>query len=510
MSFSPTIEQVAIRDAALQQTAPLMLTAFAGCAKTTTLELLASAITPQPTLALAFNARIKKELEKRFPPHFQVKTLNGLGHGAWSSLISKRLTVNDRKLGECINAAASAAGLELTPDQWTEQRSLVSRAQQVGLVPKGFPSGNGLVPDNEDSWQDIADYCWIDGNIEAKLELARQALILSIKQAFAGVITFDDQIYMSALFGGIFPRFNLVMVDESQDLSPINHIMVKKSSAGRIIAVGDPKQAIYQFRGADSQSMTSLRKIRPSGWTDLPLATTFRCPQAIVSRQQSHAPGFTAWHTNPEGQVFEWQDQSWTWPRLTSLPEVNNTNIAVLCRNNSPLLSLAFKLIRQSIGVVMLGRDIGKGLVTLAKKIISDPNASPETCQKLIEGWRTTQLLLAENRESKIAGIHDRAGCLLAVLEGTGVRSCKDLVLTLDDLFSREHGQVTLASGHRSKGFEWNTVIHLDPWRIPSKFAERAALEGDMSQMEQEHNLRYVIETRAKHTLVNANLEDFT
>jgi len=67
---------------------------------------------------------------------------------------------------------------------------------------------------------------------------------------------------------------------------------------------------------------------------------------------------------------------------------------------------------------------------------------------------------------------------------------------------------VELMTGHKSKGEEWDHVFHLDSWLIPSKFALRAADEGDNSGMEQERNLRYVIETRSKKTLTFINSED--
>jgi hypothetical protein len=45
--------------------------------------------------------------------------------------------------------------------------------------------------------------------------------------------------------------------------------------------------------------------------------------------------------------------------------------------------------------------------------------------------------------------------------------------------------------------------VHLDPWRIPSRYAKTPA------EIEQEHNLQYVLETRTKHTLILANVKDF-
>ena len=52
-------------------------------------------------------------------------------------------------------------------------------------------------------------------------------------------------------------------------------------------------------------------------------------------------------------------------------------------------------------------------------------------------------------------------------------------------------------------------MLHLDPWRIPSKWARLAADDNNSVPLEQEYNLQYVIETRAKNTLILANLEQF-
>jgi superfamily I DNA/RNA helicase len=170
---------------------------------------------------------------------------------------------------------------------------------------------------------------------------------------------------------------------------------------------------------------------------------------------------------------------------------------------------MAFRLIRQRIPVVMLGRDIGKNLVALSRKIIPDDKLGREGCAVAIGKWEQHEIKIAREREneSKIAGIEDRAACLLAVLEF--VECAGELRQALDDLFGRDVGRVTLSSIHRSKGLEWKTVVHLDPWRIPSKFAKKAAQAGDKRQLQQEFNLRYVCETRAQATLILANMEQF-
>lgn len=494
-AFAPTPEQQAIVTAALSG-ANLMIYAYAGCGKTSTLELMAQALPPQPGLALAFNVKIKKELEKRFPAHFSVMTMNGLGHRAWSRTIGKRLTLDERKLGTLVTAQCKRFGFQADTDQWGTIRELVTLAMQAGLVPSIFPH-KGLIPDNDDSWAELAEDLPLAGL--GMIEIAREVLIESIKQGFAGVVSFDDQIYLPTLFGGSFPRFPLVMVDEAQDLSVLNHLMVKRSAAGQLIVVGDPKQAIYAFRGADSSSMGELRELRLS-WIDLPLATTFRCPKSHVARQNGHAPGFTAWKDSAEGIITTVNPEATPqWRELVR----TRPDVAVLCRNNAPLISLAFKLLRYGIGCHMLGRDIGKALRTLAKKILPLTSTPQAECLRLITEWGEGEIALARANKKfhKVAKIDDQMQSLLAVAENAP--SAGALLTKLDDLFSADHGLVTLSTGHKAKGLEWTTVVHLDPWRIPSKYAM-----SDGAQ-EQEFNLRYVIETRAKRELILADLEGF-
>ena len=503
--MTPTTEQEEILTTARTSDISMMISAYAGTGKTTTLVMLAEALPQVPALALAFNVKIKKELEARFPPNFIVKTLNGLGHAAWTRRVGP-VELDDKKLGRLVTRLAKESGIDLQEDSWTATRQLVSAAMNAGLVPSVFPVSGGFISDTPANWKDIA----LDLDIDLSLiDLAREVLIASVEEGHGvggtkRIISYDDQIYLPTFFSGAFQTHPIVMVDEAQDLSPVQHEMIKRvCPKGRLIVVGDPKQAIYQFRGADSESMSKLRRLRPE-WADLPLTLTFRCPRKIVERAQEHAPGYRAAETNPEGEIISLEEKEWS---VDNIPK--SGDVAVLCRLNAPLLSLALKLLSRQIGVVMLGRDIGKGLQTLAKKIISDPETTKDICIRLVENWRESEssLARANEKEHKIVGINDRADCLLAVLEHC--KTAKELRATLRDLFDRTKGRITLASGHRSKGLEWDHVIHLDPFRIPSNFARKAFAEGNLAQLEQEFNLRYVIETRAKKTLILANLEDF-
>lgn len=513
----PTDEQTAILDAA-RTTESSMVIAFAGCAKSTTLEM-ASYVTKVPALALAFNKAITDELKGRLGPAFTVKSMNGYGLGAWLKAHPDiSLVMDDKKVGKLVSKFAKSRKIDLESDQWTWVRQLVSRAQLAGISPHDI--GSPLTPDTPEEWEILAEELWVPPDEKGMIcDLARDVLIESISLARQGLMTFDDQIYCPTILGGIWPRFSRIAVDEAQDLNRLNHRMIELSMRPEtsLMMVGDPKQAIYQFRGADSDSMGRLGALRPQ-WRQLPLATTFRCPKVIVSRQQSHAPGFRAWHTNAEGVFSQLKARDevdelggWNYASLAEHLPHSNASMAILCRNNAPLLSLAFKLIRAGVGPTMLGRDIGKGLIALSKKILPDDSTPRDIMIGQIIEWRETETsaALAADNDEKVASINDKAGCLLAVLESARAKDARQLRDLLTSLFSREGGQVALGTIHRSKGLEWDVVLHLDPWRIPSKYARELAKAGNPTQLGQEMNLRYVCETRTKFVLLNGDLEDF-
>jgi DNA helicase-2/ATP-dependent DNA helicase PcrA len=512
MDFKPTEEQQAIV-AGVNELGSLMIRAYAGCAKTSTLELAAKRIS-EPCLSLAFNVKIAKDMAARLPGNFVVKTMNGLGHGAWARTLdaSASVTVDGRKLGKLVTLIAKDRKVELLEDSWVQVRDLAQSAMNSGIVPITY-GDCGLLPDRIETWAEIAEERGVDKEDFGLIhDLAHEVLVEDIRLAKLGTLSFDDQVYCSALLGGRFPKFPRVMVDEAQDLSPLNHRMLALALAasGRLMAVGDERQAIYAFRGASGRSMELIEALRPE-WQYKPLQITFRCPKAVVARQQLHAPGFRAFETNAEGRVEHWpgeakaEGEAWSFAALSAAAGPR-ASIAMLCRNNAPLLTVAFRLLAQGVGVVMLGRDIGAGLKTLAKKISPSPESPIEQFLGALLDWerRECDLASANGKPEKIAGVQDRADCLRAVASG-GARDCGELCKMLERLFARESGQVTLSSIHRAKGLEWDCVVHLDPWRLPSKWAKRA---GGVA-LEQERNLLYVCETRTRDLLVNANVEDF-
>src|SRR5437588_12814621 len=96
-TLTPTAEQSAIIETARSTKDSILISALAGAAKTSTLEMICAALPVQPILCLAFNKRIAEEMKTRLPSHVTVKTMNALGHGIWAQAVAKRVVVDTKK-----------------------------------------------------------------------------------------------------------------------------------------------------------------------------------------------------------------------------------------------------------------------------------------------------------------------------------------------------------------------------------------------------------------------------
>jgi superfamily I DNA/RNA helicase len=483
-AFTPTPEQAAIVEAARGTRDNLIIEALAGAAKTSTLVLIAQALTMVPTLAIAFNKRIADEMAKRLPANVHSKTLNAVGHRAWSDRVGRRLIVDTQKTYNLFKALVDNLPRSERGDLYTAQGDIlkaVRLAKTWGWRPQLYFDGAKSLISDEDFWERINEE--LDEDVPR--EVVVDILVNGIKQAFNGMIDFDDQIYMPTLFGGSWPSYPLVMIDEAQDLSPINHAMLDQLVRQRLIAVGDPYQAIYGFRGAQADSMNMLA--RQYSMTRFPLSISFRCPKRVIERARSRAPHMKWPEWAIDGEVLELANWS-----IEDIPDGS----AIICRNNAPLMHMALQLLRAGRGVQMVGMDLGPQLIKTLKKM-GEPDAPRDRIEAAIEAWKQERLRKGKNA----ASITDRAECLL-VFARFG-ETLSEAIAYAEHIFAA-HGAIQLLSGHKAKGLEWDTVFHLDPWRIPSAFSK-----ADPEQMEQEFNVLYVIETRPKVSLFLVNSADF-
>lgn len=503
-TFQLTDEQQTICEAVRETSSHVMIDALAGTGKTETLCQAARGVRGF-ALALAFNKKIAEELTRRLPANFEAKTMNSLGFAELRRNLSSvtKWTIDDKKGEKILREQLKARGEgKLGGDQWSQTMELFRAAQLAGVDP-------ATVGPTEPVWQDLAEDLWIqEDDLDEAIDRAFGLLVENNKQTERGSISFDDQLYWPVVYGTKFAKHEVVFGDEAQDWNTLQHGLVDRIAKGRLVVAGDPRQSIYGWRGARVDSMGELREghaARP--WVELGLTMTWRCPKEIVTRQLRHVPRYRASDDAIEGRIarlggdLEGGRTTWGIRDLVELRPNERASLAVLCRNNAPLWKLAFALLRQRVSIVMQGRDLGKMLIALSRKIEPSDKASKEAFLRKLKDWEQTQMLKAD--EERTEAIADRAECLRVVADES--RDAGEIRRAIEDLFSRVHGALTLSTIHRAKGLEWDVVMHLDPWRVPSKQSRKQGGE----QLAQEYNLVYVAETRTKHTLVLANVEDF-
>lgn len=480
-----TEEQQAAIEAAASK-GSIALDALAGTGKTYTLVQMA-AKQNVPTLAVAFNKKNAMDLQARMPSHVTAKTMNGLGHGALMKWWNFKVTLDTSKVEKLVTELLSKEQVN-SSETWTTVRKLVHSAKATGIVPSTWTARptQPLIEDTAESWADLADYFDIEAN-PSDISLARRVLHRSNDLALSGVIDFGDQIYLSVVLGTSFQKYDCLIVDEAQDLSPLQHKMVAKSLGYRGMGrtAGDEFQAIYAWRGAASDSIHRLREQFKA--TSFPLTYCFRCSESVVEEAQTLVPAIRVPPGTRRGSV----EHHAAWD-TTLIPPGS----AIICRNNAPLIRMAFRLLRERRGFQMLGRDFGSGL----KKLIKDLKASsiPSLIDKL-EEWRITQhsMAMAKFNYQKAEMVNDKASAIAVIAEEA--RDLEDLIAILDSLFNKVSQDITLSTGHRSKGLEWSDVFFLDSHLLPGKWDNDPSSPPWMA--EQARNLGYVIRTRAQDNL---------
>ena len=291
MTFAPSPEQLAIRDALTQSLQNLMVIAVAGSGKTTTIcDILLPAVpdaTAKSVLFMAFSKAIVTALEPRVPPWCSVKTGHALGLAAWKrhtgTAFRGKGIDGEKTFGILKDTLKARRDFDLYA---APVRKLVGFAKNAGL-------GTALLENVHASWQGLISYNNIildDAADEQRLiALSQETLARSVSLGDA-VIDFDDMLYLPLLHNVSFDKKNYIFIDEAQDTNGVQRALLSRMLApspyGRLIAVGDPSQAIYGFRGADATAMQTMRE--EFDMTVMPLSVCYRCSQAVVTEAQKY------------------------------------------------------------------------------------------------------------------------------------------------------------------------------------------------------------------------------
>ena len=267
--------------------APLAIIAAAGSGKTTVLtrriayRVANGTAMAQHVLALTFTRDAAAELKRRLRKlDIREPIEAGTFHG-----VALRL-LRDRAL------AANNAPPQVANDRLRLAREVVSELK-MQVEPYGA----------------LADLDWANARMvpadqyEHAVRLARRrsAIAPSRFADFAaayerlkrrrGVVDFDDLLNHTlkalrtdpAWTEGVHWRYRHLFVDETQDLNPLQHAVLEGLRGGRpdLCLVGDPRQAIYGWNGADPTTLAEV-EVRYPGVTVLALSSNYRCSPQVV------------------------------------------------------------------------------------------------------------------------------------------------------------------------------------------------------------------------------------
>lgn len=486
-SFSPNQYQIAILDWIRDGRGHAFVEAVAGSGKSSTLVMASEAISGSG-IFLAFNRHIADELGAKLS-HLpvEVRTIHSLGFAAVRNR-GRRVKVVSGKYRNILKALRDMPPRTPSADEIAaiEQHGWPYCDRLVDLVRSSL-----VDPSDRKAVQAVIDHHALDIHPtlhDLAIDLAREACQRGVAQADYA-IDYTDMIWLPSVLRLTSQTYAWVMVDEAQDLSPAQLDVVSRAVApgGRVLAVGDRRQSIMGFAGADSESVNKI--VERFDAKILPLSVCYRCPTSHLDLARGLCPQIEARPDAPAGEVL-------TWDREGVTANVREGDL-VICRRTAPLLKLAYECIAAGISAAVKGRDIGVGLTKLVVAI--GKRCSWDGFCEGVDRWLDGEVEALAKRggdnDSRIEALNDRAECLLTIYTAAKPVDAAAMVRAIDALFNTERPSVVCSTVHRAKGLENGRVIVLDYGRI------QLPAKRDW-QRSQEENLEYVALTRAKQTLV--------
>jgi superfamily I DNA/RNA helicase len=487
--WAPAQEEVFA--AVVSRASNLSVEAVAGSGKTTTLiESLFRYRDAYPThkvLFVAFAKSIADELRSRVPRGVTAQTLHSLG-----------LAVIRR----------DQAGVDVEQRKpYYHARDAITAAGGVGdrrkLEKQLVKALSAFYTQTEPMSADLADFLQQRFDLDYALPAADMAKLLAVMDAAMRAdrrfICFDEMLTWAVQPGRIMPRYDLVMVDEAQDLNPMQEEMLARivTPSTRVVFVGDPNQSIYAFRGASHTAMSLLQsRFSTQG---LPLSVSYRCPKAVVALAQSVVPRIQSADLAEAGEVIRNVKGENVIPHL---PPAS----LVLGRRNSTVVRWCLWLGKSGVRARMLGRDIGGNVMAPVEKMVG---LHPElSFPGVVEACHTD--LLRRSSAAAEAGDDGKSQKLsdLAVTVQALASDCPtfgDFEARINDLFVDEKDlngtpPILCSSIHRAKGREADVVVWLEPG-FSCWIKAKLLVNNRAAEAQQEDNIRYVAMTRARKTL---------
>jgi DNA helicase-2/ATP-dependent DNA helicase PcrA len=483
--FIPSPQQQQYFDWIQNASGSALLEAVAGSGKTTTL-IQGLRLMKGDIFFGAYNKKIAEEIASKAPnlSNLNVATMHSAGFSIWRRS-APRVKVDQNKCTGLFNS--------MVPNDSTDHELLSPVIQLVSLAKQAAFGAVRVA--SEHDWLNLVDHFSVDCREQEDkvVALAKRILAASINDD-VNTIDFDDMILAPLIHKcKSVKQYDWVLIDEAQDTNASRRalalLMLKRG--GRLVAVGDPHQAIYGFTGADSDALELIAQAVSA--VRIPLTVSYRCPQTVTALARTWVNHIESHPAAPQGSVTKLASHDLLYTQA-------HPGDAILCRFNAPIIGLAYGFIAEGVPAKIEGRDIGNNLKVLARRWrVKTPSV---LIDKLAEYQdRETTKLRVRQKESLAVAVEDKVRCLQVLIERC-VRldpQVKDIVSAvcaeIDNLFGDNVGKefVLFSTIHKSKGREWARVFWLQS--EPPKWVRKDW------EHQTEKNLSYVACTRAMSEL---------
>jgi superfamily I DNA/RNA helicase len=459
--------------------------ARAGTGKTWTIMKSLEYATEDSVKVMAFNKTIEEELTRRLKamnlPNVKALTIHGTGYRAvlkaWPGV---------RLLDKTAAISRAAYLTQMVCASWPQEiAAAVSRLHTIARETRPHATDwNELV---ELAWKHdcVPDHIAYDEEDICRAAIECMALAADEKLTRTRGMDFADMIFLPLRCNLLRRTEGLVVVDEAQDMTEaqLEIALGICRTNGRIMLVGDDRQGIYAFRGADTGCLDRLKTALDA--EEFPLNISYRCGKKIAAYARRLVPDFEAGPDNPEGEIL-------TMARAAAVKMMDLGDF-VVSRKNAPLVGICIACLRAGKRARIKGKDIGKDLIHLVDKLSRRSDSINEFLEYL-EAWRMreSEKWMAAEKPDRMADVDDKANMLVEMSDGA--EDLQELRIRIETLFTEtglgDADVVTCSSIHKAKGLEANRVFVL----TNTLYAGSDFLE--------EQNLEYVAVTRAKNTLV--------
>lgn len=492
MTFKNTPEQDNVIAMAVKHS-ELLIEAYAGAAKSTTLAKVAEA-NPVNSILLTFNKALAVEAGEKFPSWVTCKTTHSLAYGVFGVPLQHKLS---RPRGAYRNVAGT--GSEVAKYFKTgdfkyrlngAEKQKVLKAGGVGVaiketVAKFEQSADDFLSSEHVSLSVCDREMWTDRSVinqfaSMVLGFAKQLWKLRINPRVDVLATHDTYLKLYQLSKPDLSRYEIIYLDECQDTNAVVlDIFLNQQGKSKLFAVGDAFQNIYSWRGTTNAMLTL-------DWPKAKLSKSFRFGQEIGDIADCVLATATS---KKQTDVKGWEKLTTRCIAVQDAAESDLENpYTVLFRTNSALIFEAVELLEDD-KKVNLEIDVSDFVKLLDSAIeLSKGNMAKVKHEKLVqfESWEEF-------------GIEAEAvqGELMRVYKMVESKIVYKVLGMLAKHKNHENPDVTLMTAHGSKGREWDTVLLGEDF--PSGYNAKGEWVG---LQDMERNLLYVALTRAKKTLL--------